>query len=200
MPNEDRSETVSPLKGPTSRPRALLFLALVLVVILILVVFVTRDDDGAAKTSTSDVIALPSSSSTTNLIDTEGELVSRLREILAARDQAYRKRDPTALKRIYTVDCPCLKSDSNAIRELIKENYVWVGGETSITVRRTERVTPRLWLVVAEFHSAALRIETESGQLVRTEPSGQDLFQFALAKPTDSTRWLLGRASSYEDG
>jgi hypothetical protein len=199
MPNDDRPEAVPPLKGPAFRPGVWLVLGLVLVAILILVVFVTRDDDGAAATSTSGVIALPPSSSTANKVDTKDVIVSRLREILAARGEAYRERDPTPLKRIYTVDCPCLKSDSNAIHELIKKNYFWVGGETSITVRRTERVTARLWIVVAEFHSASLRIETESGQLVRKEPSGQDLFQFALARPTGSTQWLLGRASSYED-
>ena len=55
-----------------------------------------------------------------------------------------------------------------------------------------------MWIVVADFNSEALRIETESGRLVRTEPLGSDLFQFVLARPMGSTQWLLGRASSYE--
>jgi hypothetical protein len=63
-----------------------------------------------------------------------------------------------------------------------------------------ERVNSRLWLVIADFDSAPLRIETESGELVRQEPAGSDLFQFALAKLAEATEWLLGRASSYRDG
>jgi hypothetical protein len=63
-----------------------------------------------------------------------------------------------------------------------------------------ERVTARMWIIVADFTSEALRIETESGRLVRTEPRGSDLFQFVLAMPTGSSQWLLGRASSYENG
>jgi hypothetical protein len=137
---------------------------------------------------------------TTTTLDPQAELVARLREILARREAAYSQRDPDILKQIYTVDCPCLKSDSNAIRELVSEDYIWVGGETSIKVRRLERVTARMWIIVADFTSEALRIETESGRLVRTEPRGSDLFQFVLAMPTGSSQWLLGRASSYENG
>jgi hypothetical protein len=133
-------------------------------------------------------------------IDSKSELVARLKEILAMRERAYQDRDLKVLKRIYTIDCPCLKSDSNAIRELIRRNYGWVGGETSLRIRKTERVTARMWLIIADFGSAPLRIETESGRLIREEPQGQDLFQFVLAKPIGSTQWLLGRASSYEDG
>ena len=66
---------------------------------------------------------------------------------------------------IYTVDCPCMKSDSNAIRELVSEDYVWVGGETSVRVRRLERVTSRMWIIVADFTSEPLRIETKFGRL-----------------------------------
>jgi hypothetical protein len=67
-------------------------------------------------------------------------------------------------------------------------------------LRRTERVTERLWLVIADFESAPLRIESAGGELVRQEPAGSDLFQFALAKPVDAAEWLLGRASPYKDG
>ena len=104
------------------------------------------------------------------------------------------------LSAVYTVDCPCLEGDTNAIEELVGKHYRLVGGATSIRVRRTERVTGRLWLVIADFESAPLRIETEGGKLVRQEPAGSDLFQFALAKPVDTTEWLLGRASPYKDG
>jgi hypothetical protein len=101
---------------------------------------------------------------------------------------------------VYTVDCPCLEGDTNAIKELVGRNYHLIGGATSIRVRRVERVNSRLWLVIADFDSAPLRIETETGDLVRQEPAGSDLFQFALAKPVDATEWLLGRASAYKDG
>jgi hypothetical protein len=138
--------------------------------------------------------------STTTSISLETELVARLREILATREAAYGKRDPKILDSIYTSDCPCLESDSSAIRELVSEGYVWVGGGTSVDVRRLERVSARMWIIVADFTSEALRIETESGRLVRSEPRGSDLFQFVLARPTGSTQWLLGRATSYEKG
>jgi hypothetical protein len=113
---------------------------------------------------------------------------------------AYRKRDPELLREIYTVDCPCLESDSNAIRELIREDYVWVGGETSIRVRSSKQVTESMWIIIADFSSEPLRIQTVSGRTVRNEPGGSDLFQFVLAKPSGSTQWLLGRATSYKDG
>jgi hypothetical protein len=170
--------------------------------LLVLAFVVTRNDngDGKATAERGDVVATTTPTPTTAGIDPQTELVTRLREILARREAAYYKRNPEILREIYTVDCPCLKSDFNAIRELVREDYVWVGGETSIDVRSLDRVSARMWIVVARFTSEALRMETESGRLVRAEPRGSDLFQFLLAKPTGSTQWLLGRASSYEKG
>jgi len=92
------------------------------------------------------------------------------------------------------------RSDKNAIEELKRNNYRLVGGETSIRVRRIERVNDLLWLIVADFRSAPLRVETEEKRVVREEQAGSDLFQFALAKPVGSNEWLLGRATSYRDG
>jgi hypothetical protein len=162
---------------------------------------VIRDNDRSTKPPADEGSDAPTlQAPTTTSIDPQTELVDRLEEILARREAAYDQRDPDILKEIYTVDCPCLKSDYNAIRELISEDYVWVGGETSIDVRRLEQVTERMWIIVADFTSEALRIETESGRLVRAEPRGSDLFQFVLARPMGSTQWLLGRASSYESG
>jgi hypothetical protein len=160
----------------------------------------TRDDREGAGASRSEGSDPTPSSQTTINTDQQTELVTRLKEILARRDVAYRKREPEILKEIYTVDCPCLESDSNAIRELVSEDYIWVGGETSIGVKRLERVTERMWIIVADFRSEPLRIETESGRTVRNEPRGSDLFQFVLAKPIGSSQWLLGRASSSENG
>jgi len=192
--------------SPHKRPWAVHGLAVALVILLagaaLLVFVMAHDDDRTAATSGGNgpisTATLPLETTTT--LDPKSQLIARLREILARRGTAYSRRDPGILKTIYTVDCPCLRSDSNAIRELISEDYVWIGGETSIKVRRLERVTARMWVIVADFTSEALRIETESGRLVRTEPRGSDLFQFVLAMPAGSTQWLLGQASSYENG
>jgi len=198
MSNDDHPMSRPPVKGPTNRYWIWL-IVVILAVASLFTVFVLRDDDAATATSPSGVSG-PSPSPPMTPIDSKSELVARLKEILAMRERAYQDRDLKVLKRIYTIDCPCLKSDSNAIRELIRRNYVWVGGETSLRIRKTERITARMWLIIADFGSAPLRIETESGRLIREEPQGQDLFQFVLAKPIGSTQWLLGRASSYEDG
>jgi hypothetical protein len=199
MPNEDHPANLRPVKSPIIRPSVWLVVVM-LAVGGLFTVFALHDDDDATATSSSGVVGESPSSPTMTSIDSKSELVARLKEILAIRERAYQNRDPEVLKRIYTVDCPCLESDSNAIRELIREHYVWVGGKTSLRIRTTERVTARMWIIIADFGSAPLRIETESGRLVREEPQGKDVFQFVLAKPTESTQWFLGRASSYEDG
>ena len=202
MPNDDNRATVPSTKGPAAFRYAWTIIVLLLVVGFALAAMLVSKDDQAVNAAGRPVLDQPSASASpsTTSIDEETELVTRLREILATREQAYDKRDPELLKEVYTVDCPCLESDSNAIRELISSDYVWVGGETSVRVRRTERVTPRMWMVIADFSSEPLRVETKSGRLVRSEPRGRDLFQFVLAKPTGSTQWLLGRATSYKDG
>jgi hypothetical protein len=199
MPNGDHPADVRSVRDPTSR-RWLLPIVAIVILGSAFIAYVVQDHDDAAATAPGDVTRQARSFPTTTQTDMKSEFVSRLEEILAIRTRAYHERDIGILRRIYTVDCPCLTSDSNAIRELIREKYVWVGGETSLRVRRTERVTARMWIIVADFSSAPLRIETKSGRLVRKEPKGEDLFQFVLVRPTGSTQWLLGRASSYEDG
>jgi hypothetical protein len=104
------------------------------------------------------------------------------------------------LKDIYTVDCPCLEGDENAIKELVDNDYHMLGGATSIKVRRVSKASERLWLIIADFRSAPLRIETKDGKRIREEPGGSELFQFALSKPTGFREWLLGRATAYRDG
>jgi hypothetical protein len=164
-------------------------------------VFATRGEDPPAASPPPAPSSAPSTAAaTTTTIDPRTEVVARLKEILKVRDKAFHERNARLLSAVYTVDCPCLEGDTNAIKELLGRNYHLIGGATSIRVRRVERVNSRLWLVVADFNSAPLRIETESGDLVRQEPAGSDLFQFTLAKPVDTTQWLLGRASAYKDG
>jgi hypothetical protein len=200
MAKEHHSEVGPPPKGSSVSPRIWLALGIVVAIGTLLTVFVTRQGDELPTATTSDAMSTTPSAPTTTTLNEQDELVGRLKEILAKREEAYRKRDVQMLHEIYTVDCPCLESDSNAIQELKKEGYIWVGGETSIKVRNLKQVSPRIWAVVADFTSAPLRIETESGRLVRTESSGTDLFQFVLAMPTGSEEWLLGRASSYQGG
>jgi hypothetical protein len=169
-----------------------------LLVALLLVVFLRDDDPGEIAPPLTSAPVEPSS--TNAKLDTRSEVVARLREILKIRDQAFQNRDPGMLVNHYTVDCPCLEGDKNAIRELSENHYHVEGGATSIEVKRVEQVNNRLWLVVADFRSASLRIEAEDGRLIREEPAGSDLFQFALSKSAGSGDWLLGQATAYRDG
>jgi hypothetical protein len=192
-----------PSRGPSYRAAWVMAAATALLVVIAAVtVLMTRGDGEAAGSPTPTMPSppQPTASPTTTTIDPQTEVVARLREILRVRDQALHDRNAGLLSAVYTVDCPCLEGDTNAIEELMGKNYRLVGGATSIRVRRIERVTGRLWLVIADFKSAPLRIETEDGEVVRQEPAGSDLFQFALAKPVDATEWLLGRASPYRGG
>ena len=131
--------------------------------------------------------------------ETRVEVIERLREILRIRDEAFRERNPEILRGVYTTDCPCFEGDRNAIQELADQNYHVVGGATSIQVKKTNQVNGKLWLIIADFQSAPLRIETEDRRLIREEPRGSDLFQFALSRPSGSSDWLLGRATAYKD-
>jgi hypothetical protein len=201
MPNKVHPPAASPRKRPWAVHDMAVASVILLTGAVLFALVIANDDDRSTTTPIGKApISTTTPPQTTTTLDPRAELVARLREILARREAAYSQRDPDILKQIYTEDCPCLKSDLNAIRELVSEDYIWVGGETSIKVRRLERVTARMWIIVADFTSEALRIETESGRLVRTEPRGSDRFQFVLAMPTGSSQWLLGRASSYENG
>lgn len=173
-------------------------LAVVLLGALLAALALQRDKDvGVAAPNRTQSSARDSSTITT--LSTRTEVIGRLNEILGIRDRAFRNRNVKLLEDIYTVDCPCLEGDKNAIDELLINNYHMVGGTTSIRVHRANKVNARLWLVIADFRSAPLRIESEDNKLVREETGGSDLFQFALSKPASSNEWLLGRATAYED-
>ena len=158
MPNEDHS-----IRSVAMRRLAVAGLvAIVLVVALLGAVFGSRDDDAgvAAATRTQSSI---DSTPTTTMLDARTEVVGRLRKILGIRDKAFRERDAKVLDKVYTVDCPCLEGDRNAIQELVANNYHMVGGATSIRIHRASQVNARLWLVVADFRSAPLRKQRTRG-------------------------------------
>ena len=182
----------------TSRRLLAIGLAAILPVAVVLAILVTREDGRATRSisAPSSSVAVP----TTTTLDIRSELTGRLKEILKIRDRAFQDRDSQILKDIYTVDCPCLEGDGNAIQELIENDYHVVGGATSIRLHSVSRASARLWLIVADFRSAPLRIETDDGKLIREEPGGSELFQFALSRPSGSNEWLLGRATAYQDG
>jgi hypothetical protein len=193
MPNEDH-----PTRPATVRRIAIaVFSAIVLLVVLLGAVLLSREDGvgGAATTVGQSSDASPTSTT----LEVRAEVIERLKEILQIRDKAFRERDAEILEDVYTLDCPCLEGDRNAINELTTNNYHMVGGATSVRIRKASQVSARLWLVVADFRSRPLRIEAEDNKLIREEAGGSDLFQFALAKPAGSSEWLLGRATVYKD-
>jgi hypothetical protein len=186
---------------PPASPRRLVALVLVAVLLLaalLAAVLLSRDVARVAVSTLPPSTTGALSTSTTG--DIRAEVVGRLRKILEIRDQAFRDRSPKILNDVYTEDCPCLEGDKNAIQELIHNDYHIVGGATSVRIREVNQVSERLWLVVADFRSAPLRIEAEDNRLVREEAGGSDLFQFALSRRSESTEWLLGRATAYRNG
>ena len=163
--------------------------------------FLTTRSDGDAAGSPAPESSVPATtaSPTTTTIDTETEVVARLREILRVRDVAYRQREAGLLRTIYTSDCPCLAGDGKAIKQLLKDNAIWVGASTSIRVEKLERVNERLWIVIAIFDGSPFRIETESGQLIRSVEGKSELFRFVLARSADRSKWMLGYAAPVKD-
>jgi hypothetical protein len=146
----------------------------------------------------TDKLAESGTSTTATTIPTPTEVISRLRSILEVRDRALLARDPELLSEIYTVDCECLKDGQKRIRQLQRENIVWKGVRTDISIKSVEEVNDRLWMVVATVRTPSVRIETEAGELIRTVPPEQNIVRFALAKPQDEEEWLLGHASTFE--
>jgi hypothetical protein len=159
----------------------------------IFVAFIETDESAVvvapetSPPSASTVVKLSSTSRT--------EIISRLREILRIRDEAYRSRSSEMLISIYSRDCPCLPSDENAIDELLREKRIWDGVRTSVQVRGATKLNERVWTVIGLFRSKTLYVRTEDGRLVETEPAGEDLFRFTLVKPHEEQDWLLGLVS-----
>jgi hypothetical protein len=140
----------------------------------------------------------PATTVTATTIGTRAEVTTRLREILAVRDRALSERDASLLINIYTSDCKCLKDGRALISQLRKEGIVWKGVKTSVMVRDIEEASERLWIITAMVATPTVRVETETGKLVRTVPPERNLVRFALAKPQDEGEWLLGHASAFD--
>jgi hypothetical protein len=197
-----QDQPAPPPPTPRGPSRAVWTAAIVtaLLVAAVAAVFATRGDDQAAGSLPPAPSSPPATAAaTTTTINPRTEVVARLREILKVRDAAYGQRQVALLKRIYTSDCPCLTGDGNAIRQLLKDKAVWVGASTSIRVKKLERVNERLWVVIAMFDGSPFRIETESGQLIRSVRGKSELFRFVLVRSLASSEWLLGYAAPVKD-
>jgi hypothetical protein len=194
-------DTMADVQNPGSRlptgMRQRRFILAVLIaglVVAVGVIALTRGPDpattGAPSASRSSTATVDV---TTTTIGEREKVIARLRAILRVRDRAYRERDVGLLREVYTTDCPCLRGDGRAIQQLIKDDAVWVGASTSVRVQKFERVSDRLWIVVATFIGSPFRIETESGSLIRAVEGQSEPFRFALAR-TESDELLLGFA------
>lgn len=196
MSNDNHHPSPTPNDPPRRYllPSAVIALALVAVVLLITI----RDDDLAATSPLETSQPATTSSTTAPLSDTENEVVTRLREILQVREQAFSKRDASLFDDVYTSSCPCLRAGRNAIAALKKEQILWQNRSISIEVQSAKSINHRLWEVVALFVSDSFRIETEEGELVREAPPERLRYRFLLVRTSDSEPWRLGSASSIE--
>jgi hypothetical protein len=148
--------------APSSTSRRLITIGLAASLAALLVgISIAGEDDKLTLTTPESLES--SSSATGRSATTPREVASRLREILRIREAAYRSRNPDLLRSIYSSDCPCLASDEKAIYELLQRAYMWDGVETSIEIRRVDKLHERLWTITALFRSETLRIETENG-------------------------------------
>jgi hypothetical protein len=188
------------LRPPTgTQRRRFVFVILIAgLVVAVGVIALTQRSDPASTSAPSAPVSTATLNVTTTTIGEREEVVTRLRTILRVRDRAYRERDADLLREVYTTDCPCLRGDGRAIEQLIKDDAVWVGASTSIEVKEIERASDRLWVVVATFIGSPFRIETESGNLIRSVEGRSEPFRFALARD-ESHELLLGFAGPVDE-
>jgi hypothetical protein len=186
--------------GPSRRVTAfaVVTVALTLVVAVAVVLTIRGDGDAAGSSPSQPPPPQPTAAATTTTLDPKTEVVARLREILRVRDRALETRNASLLSSIYTVDCPCLQGDRDAIQRLRRTHEVWRGVSTSIRVQKLERVNARLWIVNAIFVAAPFDVESESGDLIQKTPGERNLSRFALARPVGNEDWLLGHVSLIE--
>jgi hypothetical protein len=190
--------TVNQRDEPTGR-RSRLLIGLVAVPLLIVLAFVLIAQLGSSGRGTSSAATLAGNSkeseAPTSTVSSHDEVVTRLHSIFRVRDKAIQERNPSLLKDIYTIDCPCLEGDRELIKGLRKKHLVWRGVKVSLVVEDIEQVNGRLWIINALVKTDSFNIEQESGALVRSVPSGHERSRFAIARLPGQEEWLLGRAS-----
>ena len=200
MPTEDDPHPTPARRGfPHRRPVFVgaMAVAVAIVISVGLAVIQTDEPESIATSST------PSNNQTTTAltaVEPRTEVAVRLQRILEVRDRAISNRDADLLDDIYTVDCECLTDGRSLIEQLRKENVIWRGLQTSLVMTDTEEVNDRLWIIVADVSTPSIRVETESGRLIRIVPAERNRVRFALAKPRGTEEWLLGHASALNEG
>jgi hypothetical protein len=112
-----QDDPAPPPATPRGPSRAVWAAATATALLVAAAAFLMTRSDGEAVGSPPTQSSVPqtTASPTTTTIDTETEVVARLREILRVRDRALETRDASLLSSIYTVDCPCLQGDRDAI-------------------------------------------------------------------------------------
>jgi len=196
MPNKDHRS----LPTDDAPRRYLLPSALIAIVIVGVALFVIARDDELAATSPSVIspTTTTTASTTTTAPDVKSEIITRLRQILQIREQAFMERDASLFDEVYTSTCPCLRAGRDAIAALQKEDIRWRDRSVSIEVQSVTGINSRLWQVVAIFISDSFRIETEEGRLVRQAPAERLRYRFLLVRTSGSEPWRLGGASPIE--
>jgi hypothetical protein len=167
-------------------------------VIGVVLFMITRSDDPRDTNASSPSRLKTTIAPTTRAPSPESEVVTRLREILEIREEAFRERDASLFEDIYTSDCACLRAGRDAIAALRKEKVQWQNRSISLDIESTRSVNNRLWEVVALFKSNSFRIETEEGMLVREVPAERLRYRFLLVRTSEANPWRLGRASPLE--
>jgi hypothetical protein len=192
MPDEDRKANWEPPSHHSRRAAMFAVAIAALSVGTIIATSLWRSDSPATGSPSSPLSSIVPTTTTT--IERNG-IEARLRDILRVRDRAYQERDINLLRQVYTADCPCLRGDGAAIRQLQKDNAVWVGAYTSVRIKKLEKVNGKIWVIIANFTASPFRIETESGSLIRAVEGRTELFRFVLAKTSSSRNLLLGFAA-----
>jgi hypothetical protein len=186
---------------PSAPPRRYLFpgaLIALMIVGVALHLIARGDNQAATSPPETSLTATTTAPSTTAIPDTKNEVITRLREILQVREQAFSKRDASLFDDVYTSSCPCLRAGRDAIAALRKEKILWQDRSISIEVQSARSIDNRLWEVIALFASDPFRIETEKGELVREAPAERLRYRFLLVRTSDTEPWRLGNASSIE--
>jgi hypothetical protein len=183
----------------TRKKRVLLLLSALLAVVLVgFVALRVVSVDTPAATAPTAIAASSASTETTTVSNSKADVVDRLREILQIRERALTERDASLFEDIYSSNCSCLRAGRNAVAALRREGVLWKDRSISLDVQSTNRISGRLWEVVALFVSSPFRIETEEGKLVRESPAERIRYRFLLVRTSDSEPFRLGAASPIE--